>query len=46
MKCIIIKYSVMTEHKYVTPDMEIIYLDVEGVFCGSNEILYENEGDW
>lgn len=40
------KYKMMKENMYETPEMEIIYLEIEGILCGSNEIIGENEGDW
>ncbi len=31
---------------YESPELEVIELDHEGVLCGSNEIIDENEGVW
>ena len=31
---------------YISPEMEILDLVSEGVICGSNELLEENEGEW
>lgn len=45
----IIKYSKninMLEKKYITPEIEVLEVYSEGVICGSNEILDENEGEW
>ena len=45
----IIKYSKninMLEKKYITPEIEVLVVYSEGVICGSNEILDENEGEW
>lgn len=45
----IIKYSKninMLEKKYITPEIEVLEVYSEGVICGSNEFLDENEGEW
>ena len=34
------------ENNYISPDMEIQYIMPEGMFCSSNELLEENEGEW
>jgi hypothetical protein len=34
------------ETKYVSPDMEMRDIILEGVLCTSNETLEENEGIW
>ena len=31
---------------YSTPEMEIIDIMPEGVLCGSNENVGENDGEW
>lgn len=31
---------------YFTPEIEILDIDHEGILCGSNEIIRENEGEW
>jgi len=31
---------------YISPEMEILDIVSEGVICGSNELLEENEGEW
>jgi hypothetical protein len=31
---------------YVTPIVEEIETFPEGVICASNELVYENEGEW
>ena len=33
-------------NEYVSPEMEILDLVSEGVLCGSNETLDENDGIW
>jgi hypothetical protein len=33
-------------NEYISPEMEILDLVSEGVFCASNELLEENEGEW
>lgn len=32
--------------EYITPELEVLYCQPEGVLCGSNELLEENEGEW
>lgn len=34
------------EEKYITPQIEILHILPEGIICGSNEIVDENEGEW
>lgn len=34
------------EKMYISPDMEILDIMSEGVLCGSNETLEENDGIW
>jgi hypothetical protein len=34
------------ETMYVSPDIEILELQTEGVLCASNEKVGENEGIW
>ena len=34
------------EKEYISPEMEILDIVSEGVICGSNELLEENEGEW
>jgi hypothetical protein len=34
------------ETMYVSPDIEILELQTEGILCASNEKLDENEGIW
>lgn len=36
----------MKEKQYQTPEIEILEINAEGVLCGSNEFLDENEGEW
>ena len=31
---------------YITPDVEVLEIQPEGVLCGSNEIVDENFGEW
>ena len=31
---------------YISPEMDILDIVSEGVICGSNELLEENEGEW
>ena len=38
--------KVMKERNYETPDIEVLFLESQGVLCGSNEIMGENEGKW
>jgi hypothetical protein len=35
-----------TIHCYETPEATILEIEPEGIFCGSNEIVDENEGYW
>jgi hypothetical protein len=35
-----------TDFYYETPEVKIIDVMIEGVLCGSNEIIDENEGAW
>ena len=35
-----------TNEIYMTPVVEIIEIMPEGVLCGSNELVGENEGEW
>jgi hypothetical protein len=35
-----------TDFYYETPQVKIIDIMIEGVLCGSNEIIDENEGYW
>lgn len=35
-----------TNEIYLTPVVEIIETMPEGVLCGSNELVGENEGEW
>lgn len=34
------------EKEYISPEVEILEIQAEGVFCGSNEMLEEYEGEW
>lgn len=34
------------ENKYTSPAAEVLELYSEGVLCGSNEVIDENEGIW
>jgi hypothetical protein len=36
----------MEENEYITPNMTMLDLCSEGVLCGSNEIIDENDGIW
>lgn len=36
----------MKDKKYESPEIEVIVLESEGVLCGSNELMYENDGEW
>ena len=36
----------MEEIKYITPSMEILDISSDGILCGSNEFIDENEGIW
>ncbi len=36
----------MEENKYISPAIEILHILPEGIICGSNEIIDENEGEW
>lgn len=36
----------MEEKRYVIPEISVIEIYSEGVICGSNELLEENEGEW
>ena len=38
-------YRAMEKH-YVSPEMEILEIQAEGVLCASNELLEEYEGEW
>ena len=31
---------------YISPEIEVLELYQEGVLCGSNEFVLENEGEW
>ena len=33
-------------NEYISPEVEILDLVSEGVLCGSNETLDENDGIW
>lgn len=39
-------YENGAERQYAAPEIVVIELQTEGVLCGSNEDLYENEGEW
>ena len=41
-----IKDNIMADNKYEAPSVEIIYIEIQGVICGSNEPIGENEGEW
>ena len=43
---IFIKLNITMETMYVSPDIEILELQTEGVLCASNEKVEENEGIW
>lgn len=43
---IFIKLNITMETMYVSPDIEILELQTEGVLCASNEKVGENEGIW
>lgn len=32
--------------QYVHPEIIVMDFQLEGILCGSNEILDENEGEW
>lgn len=34
------------EKTYISPEAEILDVAVEGVLCGSNETMDENDGVW
>ena len=36
----------MKENEYEAPEIEVIFLELQGVLCGSNELMYENDGEW
>ena len=36
----------MEENKYISPEVEVLDVYEEGVLCGSNEYVGENEGEW
>lgn len=36
----------MEENKYISPEVEVLDVYAEGVLCGSNEYVGENEGEW
>lgn len=31
---------------YMTPKINVMEIDIEGVLCGSNEVVGDNEGEW
>jgi len=36
----------MEEQKYIAPEVEVLEINSEGVLCGSNEGVGENDGLW
>lgn len=36
----------MEENNYISPEVEVLDLSLEGILCGSNELVDENEGVW
>ena len=32
--------------EYVSPALSVLEIYLEGLICGSNELLEENEGEW
>ena len=36
----------MKDNQYQTPEIVILEINAEGVLCGSNEFVDENEGEW
>ena len=40
------KFYIAMEKHYVSPEMEILEIQAEGVLCASNELLEEYEGEW
>ena len=34
------------EKEYISPEVDILEIQSEGVLCGSNEVLDEYEGEW
>lgn len=34
------------KQEYITPQIEILQLQSEGLLCSSNELLEENYGEW
>lgn len=38
--------NTMEENEYISPHLTVLDLYSEGVLCGSNEIIDENEGIW
>ena len=36
----------MEKNLYISPELLILEYDAEGMLCGSNEIIDENQGIW
>ncbi len=34
------------KQEYITPQIEILHIQSEGLLCSSNELLDENYGEW
>jgi hypothetical protein len=40
------KVNIMQENEYISPHLTVLEFYSEGLICGSNEIIDENDGVW
>ena len=40
------KVNIMKENEYISPHLTELEFYPEGVLCGSNEVIDENDGIW